>query len=286
MIQTSVVHNSPRLPIATATEISVIVERRYMSQAQPGGLIKALMKCACDVDVIETDAIALSTVDSLFSSENVVVARGRDWPTFSLLRAAELAGATVINACSAISSVYDKARMAVELAAAGIPTPKTWIGSGHQIAASLHSEDMPLVVKPVHGDNGAGIRVARSWEELTAISGPVLVQQYIQNDGFDLKLYCIGNSTWLVRKPGSCAAFGQSRNEMPELLRLTREFSEIADRCRLCFGLELFGVDCLDTPDGPVVIEVNEFPNYSGIPHANELLAEYVCSRIPEGDRQ
>jgi glutathione synthase/RimK-type ligase-like ATP-grasp enzyme len=48
------------------------------------------------------------------------------------------------------------------------------------------------------------------------------------------------------------------------------------------FGLELYGVDCIETPNGPVVIEVNDFPNYSGVPGSDQLLADHVIFRAKD----
>ena len=53
---------------------------------------------------------------------------------------------------------------------------------------------------------------------------------------------------------------------------------DLARRCGKLFGLELYGVDCLQTDAGTVVIEVNEFPNYTGVPGADEKLADYVLA--------
>ena len=57
----------------------------------------------------------------------------------------------------------------------------------------------------------------------------------------------------------------------------------LARRCADLFGLELFGVDCIETPEGILVIEVNDFPNYSGVDGANEKLAEYVIRAARPG---
>jgi glutathione synthase/RimK-type ligase-like ATP-grasp enzyme len=54
----------------------------------------------------------------------------------------------------------------------------------------------------------------------------------------------------------------------------------LALRCGRLFGLELFGVDCVEGPGGPLVIEVNEFPNYTGVPRADELLADHVVACV------
>jgi len=55
----------------------------------------------------------------------------------------------------------------------------------------------------------------------------------------------------------------------------------LARTCARLFGLRLFGVDCVVGPDGvPLVVEVNDFPNYRGLPQeANEVLADIVLAR-------
>jgi hypothetical protein len=44
-------------------------------------------------------------------------------------------------------------------------------------------------------------------------------------------------------------------------------------------GLRFFGVDCLEVGGRLEVLEVNDFPNYSSVPNASELLAEHVLRR-------
>jgi glutathione synthase/RimK-type ligase-like ATP-grasp enzyme len=110
-----------------------------------------------------------------------------------------------------------------------------------------------------------------------------LAQRFIPNDGNDLKLYCIGDEVWAVRKPSPLILTsnsgnndGRGRAAKAELVPLTKELEKLGRRLGRLFGLELYGVDCVESPEGPLVIEVNEFPNYTGVPDANLLLAEYV----------
>lgn len=63
------------------------------------------------------------------------------------------------------------------------------------------------------------------------------------------------------------------------IIPITSELEELGRRCGKLFGLELYGVDCIETDDGPVVIEINDFPNYTGVPEADERLAEFVVGR-------
>jgi ribosomal protein S6--L-glutamate ligase len=101
-----------------------------------------------------------------------------------------------------------------------------------------------------------------------------LAQRYFQTDGYDLKLYGIGDEIWAVRKR---SPFNQPQSEIAEgLVMLTPVLQDIGRRCGRLFGLDLFGVDCILTEAGPLVIEINDYPNYTSVPDANEKLAEYV----------
>ena len=54
---------------------------------------------------------------------------------------------------------------------------------------------------------------------------------------------------------------------------------DIVKRVSVAFGLRFFGVDCLEVGGRLEVLEVNDFPNYSSVPNASELLAEHVLRR-------
>ena len=145
----------------------------------------------------------------------------------------------------------------------------------------------PLILKPIFGDNCQGLRLVHNPDELTVLESPdlvVLAQHFVPSDGYDLKLYGIGDEIWAVRKPspfnepGRVPSISRSNrhDSRAELLPLTPALRELGRRCRELFGLELYGVDCIQTSAGPVVIEVNEFPNYTGVPDADQRLTDYV----------
>jgi ribosomal protein S6--L-glutamate ligase len=57
---------------------------------------------------------------------------------------------------------------------------------------------------------------------------------------------------------------------------VSAEVRELALRCAEAFGLGLFGLDVIESPDGPVVVDVNYFPGYKGVAGAGALIAGYV----------
>jgi glutathione synthase/RimK-type ligase-like ATP-grasp enzyme len=266
----------------------ILVERRYLSQTQPCGLIAGLRKRGHEVVVVDPEGHALQAGDNAWlGGLDITVARGRSWAVLTMLGWAEAGGVPTINRRQAIASVFNKADMALQLCAAGLPAPLTYFGSLPQLAERFCPDDYPVILKPVFGDNASGLRLAKDKEDLLRTKWPesvALAQRFIQNNGWDLKLYCIGGDVWAVRKPGPWLQAGDQtgRTCIPELVNITDSWRDLARRCGELFGLELFGVDCVETADGPVIIEVNEFPNYSGIPCVNERLTDYVLARALE----
>ena len=281
----------PRQPLSQGQKIGigVLVEPRYLHQAQPAGMIATLQSCGCDVTLIDPEATLYQAgCDSWLDGLDLVVARGRSGGIFNLLSWAEIRGIPTLNPPAAIAAVHNKIDMGIRLAAAGLPTPRTFFGSITQLTRQLNAADYPLILKPIFGDNCQGIQVIEKPDELNPMKAQetvVLAQSYLPSDGYDLKLYGIGEEIWAVRKP-SPLNYPETTLSQPieaarsaELRPTTPTLQALGRQCGQLFGLELYGVDCIETRQGPVVIEVNEFPNYTSVPQASERLANYVLKR-------
>jgi ribosomal protein S6--L-glutamate ligase len=268
--------------------VAVIAERRYLSHLQPLGMVASLKEAGHSVVVVDPEERTFNAGDHHWLQNiDVGVARGRSWGVLCLLRWLEIQGVPTINPRAAIASVHNKAEMAVALSAAGIPTPRTWLGSPQMVAQQLAGKDFPVIVKPVFGDNCHGLECVSSREQLIALQWPeplAIVQQFIPGLASDLKLYCIGRRVWAVRKPSPLAAvlFPNLVPHAPQLLPVTAAWRDLALRCGEVFGLQLFGVDCLQTEAGTLVIEVNEFPNYSAVPGADQELSNYLLAFVKQ----
>jgi len=261
--------------------IGVLVERRYLSQAQPRGMMTALRRRGNEVVVIVVeDAAEEIGVDAWLDGLDLIVARGRAWHLLCLLDWAEARKTYTINRRASIGAVCNKAEMEIALATAGLPIPRSFIGSIERVARRVREADFPLILKPIFGDNGRGLRIVSRPAELVSLEWPepiVLAQHYLAGPGHDLKLYGIGRHVWAVRKPSPLGGNGETSQRV-EPVETTPDLQDLGRRCANLFGLELYGVDCIETEDGPVVIEVNDFPNFTGVPSADDRLAEYVTS--------
>jgi ribosomal protein S6--L-glutamate ligase len=142
--------------------------------------------------------------------------------------------------------------------------------------ATLSEEWFPLILKATYGDNSQGLRLARQPEDVWDVHWPeplVLAQHYVPNSGYDLKLYVCGERVFATRKP---SPFNRDAQARPQPLRAEAEMIELALRCGRAFGLEIYGVDTVEGPDGLAVIEVNEFPNFTAVPGAAVYVAEVI----------
>lgn len=57
---------------------------------------------------------------------------------------------------------------------------------------------------------------------------------------------------------------------------MSAEIAEIGARVGEVYGLDLYGVDVLLGPDGPVVVDVNDFPSFRQVPDAAARVARAV----------
>ena len=261
---------------ADAPLIGVVAERRYLAQAQPRGVVAALARLGVSADVL--DAESAVSAGRCMESYDLLLARGRSPALLALLARAEAAGVPTINRSEAIAAVLDKGRMATALLAAGLPTPESRVG---RLADLAETSRYPLVVKPILGDNGRGVRIARSRSELLAHADAdevLLAQPLVEGERRDTKLYVAGARVWAVKKASPLHDPGSA--EPAEPVALTPALEALALRCTALFGLDLAGVDCVETSRGHVVIEVNDFPNYSGLPEANEVVARLALGRV------
>jgi ribosomal protein S6--L-glutamate ligase len=258
--------------------VLVIAEQRYGAHLQPTGLVDALRRLRVPVRyLLVGDMSDLTSAAADLEWADIAVARGRSPEVLSLL---DLAAdhTCVVDGARAVRAVVDKANLSRVLLAAGVPTPPTWIAPVGDLAENLPDAAFPVICKPVFGDNARGLLIAPDRATLRRTAwpeDPALVQAYLAGDGADIKIYVVGESMTAIRKP---APFPPGPDFEPRIVPLTAELADIGRRCGELFGLSVFGVDCLLTSDGPVVIEVNDFPNFTGVPGADDLLAAHVLS--------
>src|SRR5258708_2229632 len=98
-----------------------------------------------------------------------------------------------------------------------------------------------------------------------------LAMHYVENTGYDIKLYVTGQEVHAIMKSSPLHGVVQE-NEIP----VTPAMLRIARRVGQVFGLDLYGVDVLETPRGLMIVDINDFPSFYGVPRKVSSVAEYI----------
>lgn len=194
--------------------------------------------------------------------------------SLSLAGALHELGAAIVNPYPVTMALRDKILASRILKAAGVPTPDTYVTQqADQLLPLLDSG--PLVIKPYQGAGGHDVRIVRSPAELAEANcgrDPVFAQRYLPNDGRDRKMYAIGGQLFGVKK-----VFPRQTEEekMGKPFAPSPELREIALRCGRAFGIDLYGVDIIESEGMSYVVDMCSIPGFKGVPDAPRLLAQY-----------
>jgi ribosomal protein S6--L-glutamate ligase len=216
----------------------------------------------------------IAQADRVRVEHDLYVLKSHTELSLSLAGALDAQGGRLLNPYASCAATQNKIVASRRLRAAGVPVPRTWVTGDLDLLRRI-AADAPLIVKPYLGHRGAGIRLIRTPDDLGGVSlsdGPIMAQEYVDGPGEDVKLYVVGEDVFAVRKPFSPTSFtvpGQP-------CAVDSDLRDIARRCGRALGLGLYGLDVVEGPRGPVVVDLNYFPGYKGVPDIAPVIADYV----------
>jgi ribosomal protein S6--L-glutamate ligase len=267
--------------LTAPARLCFIVEERYENDVMPGAVIDVLRSWGHHVDVLRPHGVATdlwSLLDTDAAPYDAFVLKTvTGGPGLSLLDAAGAAGLTTVNDYRAIRLARDKAVAAVRARAAGIPFPRTWFAARADLLDQVPAGAYPLVVKPNNGSSCEQIFRVDSPAQLAELaiddSGWLLAQPYLPNPGHDVKLYNTGDEVFAaVRR----SPLHPGAEVVEERIPVTAELRSLALAVGQAFGLDIYGLDVVETPEGWVVLDVNDFPSFGMVPEAAHRLARTV----------
>jgi len=203
---------------------------------------------------------------------HVVGLRGLDLATLDAASWLETLGGRCCNTVAATALARDKTATEKALGVGGVPRPPTVTVGSWAAVCSLASAG-PVVVKPFAGSRGAGVVDGGSLPKREPFPGPFVVQDRVDGDGLDRKLYVVGETVRGVFRKWPPRTLADKRGTPFDPNEEERELALATGRA---LGLELYGVDVLYDCDGPVVVDVNAFPGYKGVPDAAGLLVRHL----------
>lgn len=196
----------------------------------------------------------------------------------------ERQGSLVLNSFEASRICGDKMQTSLELAKAGVPTPRTYVAFSpeavRQAAAKL---GFPLVIKPTTGswarmvhrinDNHALDAAIESREEMGSPSQKVYyLQEHVNKPGRDIRAFVVGNEVIAAIYRHSTEKSGwitnTGRGGTASKCEVTPALSELCLRAVSFLPEGIYGVDLMESERGMVVHEINhttEFRNSSPV---------------------
>lgn len=259
-------------------------------------LVKATSDRGHEVRVLDTLRFGID----LASDEPELQYRGRPLPNFdaiiprigasityfgtAVVRQFEQMDVYTPNTASAIAASRDKLRAFQILSRYDIGIPKsTFVRDRKDVPEAIRRVGgAPVVIKLIEGTQGIGVMLAPDAaiaeaivETLHSADQNVLLQQFIsESKGRDVRAFVIGNRVVAaMRRTAQGDEFRSNLHRGGSIapVQLDAEYERVAVRAAQILGLQVAGVDLLESNDGPLIIEVNSSPGLQGIEAATDL---------------
>lgn len=115
------------------------------------------------------------------------------------------------------------------------------------------------------------------------------IQNFIKCDGFDRKVYVVGDKIYGIKRENPIYIFLREKPETIDVESLEREpfdlSEEIKQLARLLsnkLNLDIFGFDLVKPTDrqGYYLIDLNDFPGFKGIENIDHIIANYIAEYL------
>ncbi len=202
-------------------------------------------------------------------------------------------GFYVINPPEAIEHCVDKYDILAILEENGIAVPRTAVTENVEEALKAFDElGGDVVVKPIFGSRGVGLtrisdrEVASTvFRAITFHHGVIYIQQFVQHGFSDIRAFVIGDHVAAVmRRVADSWKTNYSQGARPQPVAPDKVLEETAVKSANLVECKIAGVDILETPTGPVVVDVNSQPGWRGLQSVvkNNIADEIVCFMLSE----
>jgi len=207
-----------------------------------------------------------------------------------LLHKLERLGLLIINPPLAIERSVDKYCSLTLFQENGLPVPRTAVTESHDEALKcFHELGGDVVVKPLFGSRGVGATritdpdvAARVFRTISFYHGVLYLQEFINHGGSDIRAFVIGDRVVAsMRRIAENWKTNVSLGAKPVPLNLSEELESLAVKAAKVIGCKVTGVDIVEGPDGPLVIELNSQPGWRGLQSVTKtIIADEIISYV------
>ncbi len=203
-------------------------------------------------------------------------------------------GLCVINPPEAIEHCVDKYDVLAILEEKGVPVPRTAVTeSVGQALKALKELGGDVIVKPIFGSRGIGSTRVNDADVATTIfssiafnHGVLYIQQFVEHGVSDIRAFVVGSRVVAaMRRVAKGWKTNFSQGAEPHSAILDRELEGMAIKSAEHMGCLIAGVDILESPNGPLVVDVNSQPGWRGLQSASHVdiageVADFIVSQM------
>jgi ribosomal protein S6--L-glutamate ligase len=206
-------------------------------------------------------------------------------------------GVPICNSALSIARSRDKLRALQLLSAHDVGIPRTAIArDARTVRAAVDAVGgTPVIIKLLQGTQGMGVMIADSkqavestLDTLWGLGQNIILQEFIaESKGRDIRALVVGGE--VIAAMRRTAKEGEFRSNLHRggaglRVELDAEYARAAIAATRIMGLDVAGVDMLESKDGPRVIEVNSSPGLRGVEQATGVdVAQLIvahCERL------
>lgn len=202
----------------------------------------------------------------------------------AVLRQIEQLGIWTANSSIGIMQSRDKLHAGQLMVNHNIPTPATaYVREVQDIQHAIDAVGgFPVIIKVTQGTQGHGVFLRHTlYEAQNLIQGllmtgkSILVQQYVaESHGKDIRAFVVGDEVVAsMRRRARGREFRSNfhLNGTVEPVEIDDDFRRVALEAAKVMGLNIAGVDLLESHHGPLVLEVNSSPGLEGIERSTKV---------------
>lgn len=183
-------------------------------------------------------------------------------------------GLYIINPPEAIEHCVDKYDILAILEDNDVSVPRTAVTESVNEALKAFNEfEGDVVVKPLFGSRGIGAtrvtdpEVAHTiFRSITFYHGIIYIQEFVPHGFSDIRAFIIGDRVVAaMRRIATSWKTNYSQGARPEPIELEKTLEDLAVKSAKLIECKIAGVDILESPKGPLVVEVNSQPGWRGL---------------------
>jgi ribosomal protein S6--L-glutamate ligase len=248
-----------------------------LDKKNPSIFFRKGMKKVHDVDVV------LPRIGTSITDHGIAVVN-----QFSMM------GIPTVNKSQPIARSRDKFRCLQLLSRYDIDIPKTiMVRTPDQIGRAIKMVGgLPVILKLLRGTQGIGVMLAHNQDSVESVLNTlwslgqnIMIQEFVkESKGKDIRVLVVGGKViTAMRREARVGEFRSNihRGGSGRVVKIPEEYARAALEATKVIGLEIAGVDMLESKTGPKIVEINSSVGFEGLEKATgvdvaEVIIDYT----------